>query len=281
MATNFIEATIDELIVNPNNDRHGPLPQGTSPIDWMLDNLNKEIRNLAADIVQEKRVYELLLIEETKEGYLVWDGNRRTTALKLLNDPNLAKDKNTKKYFENLGNNLKSVPLSICQIENDPEIRDKILDRRHSGKQDGVGHSKWGTYEKHNFKKRRGDKSGLGHAIRDLLIKEDLLHSQDKVHVSSIEKILDAKSRAEKVGISYENGALSFTHNEKEVLRCLLKIAKDTETGRLNLNKLLKASQKDEYLLELEENGFLPEKEDKLDTPQKIKSTPPKLSDLR
>ena len=32
----LVELPVDELLLNPMNDRHGQLPENISPIDWML-----------------------------------------------------------------------------------------------------------------------------------------------------------------------------------------------------------------------------------------------------
>lgn len=278
--TELITPLIDELELNPINDRHGPLPNDVLPIDWMLKNKNKEIKKLAADIVKNKKVYEILLVQEKNGKYIVWDGNRRTSALKLLDNPSLAKDPSTKKYFEDLSKQLKVLPTISCQVETNIDVINNILERRHSGKQDGIGQDSWGTNEKHNFRKRTGkEKPHVGHAVRDLLLENGLLQTKDKVKTSSIDKVLSTESLRNRVGISYKDGILYFTHEEKEVLKTLLKIAKDTEHGNLTLTKLLKAKDKTRYINDLEKGGFLPSTKTRLDDARKMEASSIKYTD--
>ena len=94
----------------------------------------------------------------------------------------------------------------------------------------------------------------------------------------SINKILSTAESRNRVGVSFDNGILSVTHNEREVIRCLLKIVKDTQNGKLTLKKLLDAAAKKSYLDELEESGFLPEASNELKQPKEITKKPLKFS---
>ena len=84
MNTAFEEIDIDDLIINPKNDRHGELPNNASPIEWMLKNKGKEIRNLANDIIKEGQVFEPVLVEKTKDG--TWKGLKGESIEKLFNE---------------------------------------------------------------------------------------------------------------------------------------------------------------------------------------------------
>lgn len=254
----FIPLTIDELIVNPENDRHGQLPEGKTPIDWMLENKGKEIRNLANDIVNQQAVYETPLVEKKDKGYLVWDGNRRATALKLLNNPSLAKNESHKKYFTDLSKKMKSLPKITCEVQNNAIIRDEILERRHSGANNGVGQIKWDTKAGHNFNVRKGIKKfQIGHEVRKLLLSKGLIKETDKVRTSNIDKILLTKEFRDMVGVSVDEDKLKFTKQEDEVLRALNKIAQDTISGDLTLTKLLRSDDKRDYLKKLNESGYI------------------------
>jgi hypothetical protein len=47
-----------DLRLNPHNDRHGPLKDEASAIQWLLENRTAHMRALAQDLAETKRLYE-------------------------------------------------------------------------------------------------------------------------------------------------------------------------------------------------------------------------------
>lgn len=90
------------LRLNKENDKHGSLASEPDCISWMLDNLGDEIRNLAQDIAERglSPIDGVLVLPdiETRGDYIVWEGNRRITALKLLDDPNRCPDAKLRRW---------------------------------------------------------------------------------------------------------------------------------------------------------------------------------------
>ena len=70
---------LDDLQVNPRNDRHGELADEASAIEWLLVNRSSHMRNLAKDIVSQGRLFEMPLVKEQGGKFVVYDGNRRVT----------------------------------------------------------------------------------------------------------------------------------------------------------------------------------------------------------
>lgn len=72
------------------------LPSEPDCIAWMLEHLGDEIRNLATDIAEHglSPIDGVLVVPDldTKGDYTVWEGSRRITALKLLDNPDRCED---------------------------------------------------------------------------------------------------------------------------------------------------------------------------------------------
>jgi hypothetical protein len=79
-----------DLLVNRANDRHGELENDTAAIAWLFNTREVHMRNLAKDIVEKGEIFELPLISPDGAKFVVFDGNRRVTCLKLLGDPRRA-----------------------------------------------------------------------------------------------------------------------------------------------------------------------------------------------
>jgi hypothetical protein len=130
----------DQLKLNPDNDRHGPLKDEASAIQWLLENRDSHMRALAEDLATTKRLYEPPLVRFDGSNYVVFDGNRRTCCIKLLNDPTLAPSENWKNIFIDLRSKelVEAFSSVTCEVESDLAVIDEMLYRRHTGSQDGV-----------------------------------------------------------------------------------------------------------------------------------------------
>jgi hypothetical protein len=144
---------LKELIVNRANDRHGELVNETAAIGWLFREREAHMRNLAKDIVERGEIYELPLVSPEGSGFIVFDGNRRVTCLKLLDDPRLAPTAELQSFFQDLRARwVGAFPERIqCQVETDRDRIDEILFRRHTGTQKGVGQSTWDDRMKATF----------------------------------------------------------------------------------------------------------------------------------
>jgi len=78
---------LDSLAINRANDRHGELENEMAAIAWLFNNFELHMRNLAKDIVASAQVFEPPLVFPDGDKFVLFDGNRRMTCLKLLEKP--------------------------------------------------------------------------------------------------------------------------------------------------------------------------------------------------
>ncbi|WGI23615.1 hypothetical protein [Amylibacter sp. IMCC11727] len=258
----FKSISINDLIINPNNDRHGPTLSEESAIDWLFANKATEMRNLAKRIAKSKRVFDSPLVLKHGNKFIVKDGNRRTTCVKLIHQPSKAPEK-FRTFFEVL-NSQCSEELSlnlVCQIEQDEEVADEIIGLRHNGTQNGAGQVNWGTREKANHANRIKVKSDYSWAqkVENFLVSEGYPKQASSIKRSTLDKILDTKARRKRVGLSeYEDGRLKSENTKENTLRFLLKLVDDMLSGDLTLKDLLTSEDKNNYLDVLASQGYLP-----------------------
>lgn len=86
----FRKLALNALVVNRANDRHGELENETVAIAWLFNEREAHMRSLAKDIVEQGEIYEYPLVSPEKSKFIVFDGNRRVTCFKLLDDPRRA-----------------------------------------------------------------------------------------------------------------------------------------------------------------------------------------------
>lgn len=250
---------ISKLVVNPNNDRHGQQDSEENAIEWLFKNKPSEMRGLARDIATQGGIFDAPLVKEVSGKYIVYDGNRRTTCLKLIHDPS-ASPHSFRDFFNALNKNVGlSLPKLIdCQIETDQNVIDKILERRHNGKLGGEGQIKWDTRAKANHANRIGGSTAypIAEQVEQYLEKRGYPNAKD-IPRSNLAKILDTKLRTSRAGIRLNQvGSLEFTKNEDIVYPLLVKIADDLISGKLSLKQLLLSADKNTYFDGLSEQGF-------------------------
>ena len=102
-----LEIEIVELFMDKTNPRHPPLEGQIEIIRWMTDGnarTGEKLFALAKDIVSYGiNPAELAMVTKsnTGDGYIVLEGNRRITSIKLLNNPKSAPTEHWQKKLEN------------------------------------------------------------------------------------------------------------------------------------------------------------------------------------
>ena len=175
---------LSDLVVNKANDRHGELENETSAIAWLFNNREQHMRNLTKDIVNRGEIYEYPLVSPEKSKFIVFDGNRRVTCLKVLQDPRRAPTGDLQAFFREQRSLWQGTfPTEIsCQVEVDRDRIDEILYRRHTGTQNGIGQSTWDDRMKSTFVTRtgKGDGPSVADEIEKRLSDANLLPSRRK-----------------------------------------------------------------------------------------------------
>lgn len=124
-------------------------------VDQRLGKGNK-ILNLARDIAEHGLNASELLVVSPKEGtrtYLVREGNRRVTAIKLsLNSARIPEDfRKLAPQFEELAPAMQAHRcIECCVCDDEQEIR-RLLLLRHGGENNGIGTVKWNSTQTTRF----------------------------------------------------------------------------------------------------------------------------------
>ena len=253
---------IADLVVNRANDRHGELENETAAIAWLFNARETHMRNLTKDIVAKGEIFELPLVSPEGEKFVVFDGNRRVTCLKLLQDPRKAPNTELQEFFaEQKARWNGEFPEAVrCQVELNRERIDEILFRRHTGTQNGVGQSTWDDRMKATFVARTGQGSGISVAdeIESRLKEANLLPVRKKIPRSTMNRLLSAEPFRNRLGFSVSKGRFEFTHQEYVALRAMARVADDLANKRLVLGDIWDVEGKRRYLDRLEREGVLP-----------------------
>ncbi|MBO9474722.1 hypothetical protein J7413_14325 [Shimia sp. R10_1] len=256
---NFLNLPISALVVNKNNDRHGETPSEDSAIAWLFEHHGPKMVALAESIVESKRIFDAPLVKPVEDKFVVFDGNRRVTCLKLLADPSHTPEPFRKK-FEGLsqasGFTLES--LIACQVEHNQHEIDQALSRRHNGTDGGRGQLGWDPRAKANHANRTGgtNQYPIAEAI-EVFLTEQGYPDADRVGRSTMYRLMNAKKRQRQFGIFLKpDNTLGLSRPKEDVISLLSKVANDIQAKNLTLNNLLKVQNVEEYLKTLRDYGL-------------------------
>ena len=257
----YEELLVDDLVVNPANDRHGKLDDEIDAMNWLLSDSEAKMKTLAKDIAQKGYVFVAPLVSKEGDVWVLHDGNRRVTCVKMLHNPTLAQDITWQRFFEKLASEYKSnIPTKlVCRVEEDPEVINDIVFRLHAGSETGVGTVGWDTRQQQNHAIRTGKLStpSLGIQLEQYLKGKRVIGESEKLPVRNIERLLSSTKYREKIGIAYRKGErFSFVYPEKKALKMLEKVCRDLMDGRVTIDGLIKNVQKDGYFSQLETEGY-------------------------
>lgn len=251
---------VGELWLDPDNPRFPTAVESERAAMEQMILLHKDhVLNLAADIVEfgpNPSELPILFRSESDEYWIVAEGNRRVTAIKLLNNPGSAEGiaptdfiKKITELSKKLAENIKEV---FCVVENDEHRRAHWLSVRHRGQQGGVGVVTWGTPEQTRFDSRHG-KQGQTHfayKVREALLsisglKESEMESLQKVSLTSLQRMLNTKEVRDAIGIDKKRGEpIVAVDDVQGVQRSLLNLVGDLATQKLKIEHIKSQEQR-------------------------------------
>jgi len=187
-----------QTLLDPQNPR---LPDGTSndreAINRLLAEGYPQLLALARDLCTRGEANPTELPIAWKDGtkYVVFEGNRRFAALKLIADPRLADDPAHEAAFQRLRDSGKKPPTTIyCAITRNREEADPWLTLRHTGANDGVGVRTWSAQQTALHRKRMKAPVDSG-TLRSIAIADELTEAyhEDTEFVALINRVRASK----------------------------------------------------------------------------------------
>lgn len=219
--------SIWQLLVNHENPRFEPVKNQTEAIDLMLQGRGgNEVLRLAVDIAHSSvNPTRSLMVIRVGEKYLVLDGNRRITALKLLHRPGLTKILRFREKFAELKRDMGTkIPDHVnCVVFPDKEGAYRWIKLEHTGKNDGVGTVGWDSIQKQRFRALFiGEKPSRPVQLFDYADAHTI--NREKVDASTLKRLLATKMIRELIGVSFPDGFLLSAGSESQLLNNVRKV---------------------------------------------------------
>ena len=209
----YYEETIKvaDLHLDRKNPRFPPVNSQREAIDAILMDQGEKIVVLALDIYQ----YGLnpsvkLIIFKEGENFVDGDGNRRLTALKLLETPSLADAfPKIRKKIDAILKKPGTVPAEVgCVVFSSRKAARHWISINHGGEQEGRGQITWDAEQKDRFE----HKPSIGLEALDLLTNMGYITAKDKsrINKSTLDRLLSYKGVKSILSISKKNDRFVF-----------------------------------------------------------------------
>lgn len=228
---------VGELLLDPKNPRH---PEITSQAE-LVQHFSRDNRTytLAKDILENGlSPIESLMVFQDGDDYIVLEGNRRTAAVKLLNNPDLAATASRANKFKELmkGNTFKIPKRAACIVAPDRSSASLWLTRRHGGRLAGIGTVPWGAIQRERFDVALGNPGQypLAMAVLDGLA----LTISDDFPISIFSRLIKNPKVRKKLGISLKDEELVIKSNKSKIKKILKSIVSDIDAGEIGTARI-------------------------------------------
>src|SRR6266567_2207320 len=169
---------VNQILLDPINPRHDPLQPQVELIKAMIDSQKEKVVKLAEDIItaglNPSDVITVIPHDSEKDKFIVVEGNRRITALKLLNSPTLCHDVALRRRFELLHQAYTRNPISKikCILYPDRDSANHWISLKHTGQNAGVGTVDWYATEVKRFQAQgQNKKESIGLQVMNFVLK--------------------------------------------------------------------------------------------------------------
>lgn len=243
---------ISELFLDESNPRFPAVKGQREAIAAMLEEQGDKIANLAEDIYKNGlNPSSRLIVFKEKGRYTDGDGNRRLTALKILETPLLAESHpRIKKRIQQILTKKGEVPTDAACVVFENRIQARPwIENNHDGEQEGRGLVRWNAEQKDRF---RG-KASIGLAALDYLQSSHEISDDDRARInkSTLDRLLEYKNTKTFLNISREGD--SFTFGDKAGLKDAVLGLRDqkvdrvytAEKGKAYLTEILRPKEED------------------------------------
>lgn len=197
--------------------------------------------NLLKDIAANGLSPEHILVSKNPEGkWVVRDGNRRVTALKLLNRPTLALPDNglvtliSRIRDAHADNIPKKLNCLACDDENEISA---YLERKHTGVNAGIGQKGWSALLKSLFNLHAGIADQNRRAAQLLLWAEEQgMHIDDEYPITTLVRGLNADT-LKLIGFAIENDAIVPLVSLEKAFAMAERVINDIAEGKIHVKR--------------------------------------------
>lgn len=235
---------IEELVNWSENPRHAIGDNEEDTLQKLFDAVGAQyMLNLAEDIQKHGLLGNqqiVVVYSESIEKYVVYEGNRRVAAIKLLMNPDRFNflDKTAIDKVKRITKNADVLDALECYVTDEDEAF-FIMERVHSGEDKGRGTKEWGPREKETFQVRRNNVKKLSYLI-DFYVRKyyNELDITTILSFTTIQRIFNNREIRRAIGLDISNEETFTIDRIKLVIEASKWILKESEDSGIAVTRL-------------------------------------------
>ncbi|MCS5421873.1 MULTISPECIES: hypothetical protein [Psychrilyobacter] len=257
---NKILLDVDKIGLDFRNPRLEESQSEFESLKSMLKNQKDKIYPLALDILERGLNPSENIITTKKNGkYIVLEGNRRITSLKLLKNPKLIEniDINLFKRFTRLHKKFMENPIEKIECINFENEKDALywIDLKHTGENKGKGVVSWTTQQQQLFQGRYKNETSKEINVLKLLEKygtfnESYKNKLGNIPLTNLNRLLSDPDIREVIGINFKNNNLFLKEDKKieKTIEYLEEIGKDLMDKKIKVGDIYTKEKRVDYI---------------------------------
>lgn len=234
--------SLDTLLLDEHNPRLGYAPDQSACLAKMVS-FGASFFAIAKDIAENGLTIEPIVVLRQRNKLIVKDGNRRISALKLLNRPYLCAEKSVQERFERLARlaeeNGNLIHKIDCQIGEDPEVVNEYISRIHTGENGGVGRKQWGSLQQEYYQLSIGEKGNYWRAAKLLLwADQNDIEVPEDIAITTMGRYFNAQKNIRLLGFEFdEDDELVVDAPLIIALAVVKRLISDLEGGKVHVKR--------------------------------------------
>lgn len=257
----FRNIRVTNLSLNLDNPRFVHQNSQLEAINMMIEVYQDQLYKLAVDILENglNPSEKLLVIRHpSDEGkFIVLEGNRRITVLKILLNPDLidAQYANLRKKFTKLSvaNKAKLIHLVDCGICRDSQEANVWIERKHSNGMGVVGVQQWNAIQKQRFDEETKGKTSMSLQVvkmlaQSSLVSDDMKKQLDNLKITNLNRLMSDPDVRKQIGISLQNGRLTSDIKKEVVTKALVDIVTDMLNPDFKVSEIYNKEDRKKYM---------------------------------
>ena len=257
-----IAVAVADLLLDEQNPRLAVPNQGqASTIRAMAEAQGNHLLVLATDIVNHGLdPSDLFIVMKQGQRYIVLDGNRRATALKVLANPSVVKGavpQTVSEGLRRLHRRYKGIGSVFCNVVPDRDGANHWIEIKHTGYNRGAGPIPWGADEGARFRQRTGGSVAIETQALDFLQQRGDIDEafRSSVPTTTFRRLLTTPKVRAQLGVGWKDGGLIIDNSEEDAAaKALRYVANDLAAKRITVPDLIKVEDRIRYAESLPAN---------------------------
>ena len=217
--------------------------------------------------------------------YYVLDGNRRLSAIKLLEGPEITDgifSSTVQEKLKKISSNYSQNPIVElrCVVVSNRDEADTWIQLIHRGQNQGAGLVEWDGQVAARYDARRKGSKSISLQVLDYVKEHGSISDElkakienGKFPITNLDRLLNTPYVRTKLGIERDGNEALITYKPEEVLKGLNRIVDDIGSGNITVSKIKSQSQRIDYINSFSKDE-LPEESKVLSEAQPIDASP-------